>query len=129
MADEPVLQMSESGEWVQYLQQMLQHNGYWSAEADGQFGEPLADAVKEFQGAWGLTTDGVVGPVTWGKLTGKVEEFPSETSEKGEPTILISGEEYPELTFLLSCETWEDWAEAIGLDVEFLQSDDDEVSV
>lgn len=70
MADEPELQKGQSGEWVQYLQQMLQQAGYWQGEADGEFGDDLEQAVMQFQSAYGLTADGMVGASTWSALTG-----------------------------------------------------------
>jgi peptidoglycan hydrolase-like protein with peptidoglycan-binding domain len=70
MADEPELQKGQSGEWVRYLQQMLQYAGYWQGEADGQFGDELEQAVMQLQSASGLAADGVVGAGTWNALNG-----------------------------------------------------------
>jgi peptidoglycan hydrolase-like protein with peptidoglycan-binding domain len=70
MADEPELQKGQSSDWAQYLQQLLQHLGYWNGTADGTFGDDVEHAVKQFQTAYGLTADGVVRADTWAALTG-----------------------------------------------------------
>jgi hypothetical protein len=56
------LKMGSSGDNVVYLQRVL------NIKADGQFG-PITDrAVRAFQAARGLKVDGIVGPITWGRL-------------------------------------------------------------
>jgi peptidoglycan hydrolase-like protein with peptidoglycan-binding domain len=84
VADEPQLQKGESGEWVQYLQQLLQPAGYWSGDADGTFGDELEQAVMQFQSARGLSADGVVSETTWAALTGETAD--ASTSTEGEST-------------------------------------------
>ena len=71
MAGEPELRAGISSEWVQYLQQLLQHYGYWSGAADGSFGEDLESAVRALQEAYGLPATGVVDASTWSLLTGE----------------------------------------------------------
>ena len=56
-----------------YIQELLNViNRYNSAipavEADGIFGPATRDAIYAFQNAYGLTVDGIVGPLTWEKL-------------------------------------------------------------
>lgn len=89
MADEPALQKGQSGEWVQYLQQMLQHVGYWQGETDGEFGDDLEQAVMQFQAAYGLTADGMVGASSWSALNGGG----SSDSGSGDASGSGSGEE------------------------------------
>jgi peptidoglycan hydrolase-like protein with peptidoglycan-binding domain len=56
------LKMGSTGDNVVYLQRVL------NIKADGQFG-PITDrAVRAFQAARGLKVDGIVGPITWGRL-------------------------------------------------------------
>ena len=69
MANEPDLQKGQSGEWVQYLQQMLQYVGYWQGAVDGEFGDALEQAVIQLQTAYGLTANGVADAATWTALT------------------------------------------------------------
>lgn len=58
---------SESGD-VWELQYRLQMLGYYKDDLDGTYGSNTAKAVKQFQRNYGLTADGVVGPMTWKKL-------------------------------------------------------------
>lgn len=62
-----LLRVGSSGAAVKTLQQALANKGY-SLSADGAFGPITQSAVKSFQSSQGIAVDGVVGPVTWGKL-------------------------------------------------------------
>jgi hypothetical protein len=62
----PTLRKGSSGNDVALLQQRL-----GLSPADGAFGPMTDAAVRRFQGAHGLATDGVVGPQTWGALLGQ----------------------------------------------------------
>ena len=62
------LRYGNSGEDVAYVQRRLIELGYLSGTADGQFGSVTLAAVKAFQRANGLTTDGVAGTKTYGVL-------------------------------------------------------------
>jgi hypothetical protein len=70
-ADKPVLRKGDKGSAVTALQRALMT---WSGFAlprygmDGDFGKETRDWVKKFQKAMGIGVDGIVGPVTWGKL-------------------------------------------------------------
>lgn len=132
MADEPELVKYQSGEWVQYLQQLLANAGYWSQDADGEFGDDLEQAVMQLQSAYGLSGDGVVRADTWGVLTGEggqsSEDGGQSSEDPDERQVLINGEDIPELLFLVSFDSWEDWATAIGLDLDWLQTDDELIS-
>lgn len=82
MADEPELQKNQSGKWVQYLQQLLQHAGYWSGEANREFNDQLELVVMQFQNAYGISADGVVRQDTWDALTGSSSG--DESGEEGQ---------------------------------------------
>jgi hypothetical protein len=56
------------GEAIRELQQQLKALGYDPGPSDGVYGEQTADAVRRFQKASGLSSDGIVGPQTWGWL-------------------------------------------------------------
>ncbi len=57
-----------SGSDVTVLQALLYARGMYYGGFDGHFGDEVDTAVRQFQREQGLTADGVVGPLTWGKL-------------------------------------------------------------
>jgi peptidoglycan/xylan/chitin deacetylase (PgdA/CDA1 family) len=84
------LRLGSTGTLVQQLQQALVGKGY-SLAVDGVFGPMTQNAVMSFQSSVGITSDGVVGPVTWSKLgtsSGSVSGGSSSASYSG---ILKSG--------------------------------------
>lgn len=66
--DDPGLCNGMNGNDTVVLQAILMARGWPVHCADGAFGLYLEDIVKEFQEAYGLTADGIVGPKTWAKL-------------------------------------------------------------
>ena len=50
---------------VQNVQERLADLGYYTGEVSGVYDKATAEAVRAFQEAYGLTADGVVGPITW----------------------------------------------------------------
>ncbi len=81
------LQRGSRGDNVYYIQELLRViNRYNSAvpavESDGIFGVNTRDAIYAFQSAYGLTVDGIVGPLTWEKLNAVYGE-----AEDGLPTL------------------------------------------
>ncbi|KZE45154.1 spore cortex-lytic enzyme [Brevibacillus parabrevis] len=58
---------SESGD-VWDLQYRLQILGYYQDKLDGSFGANTAQAVRQFQKAYGLPADGIAGENTWRSL-------------------------------------------------------------
>ena len=61
------LKLGDKGEEVKSLQSKLIAKGY-KLVADGDFGNKTLEAVKDFQNRNGLTSDGIVGRMTWSKL-------------------------------------------------------------
>ena len=64
----PTIRRGSTGPYVKLLQELLQLRGYL-LDADGVFGPVTEQYVKNFQKANKLEVDGVVGPLTWKKLT------------------------------------------------------------
>ncbi len=51
------------------IQTALKNAGFDPGSIDGKIGPKTKKAIKDFQGANGLTADGKVGPKTWAKLS------------------------------------------------------------
>ena len=70
--DHPRLEEFDRGQWVQYAQERLQYHGYEPQDhkIDGFFGPMTKEAVRDFQGHWGLETTGVIDEQTWTLLEG-----------------------------------------------------------
>lgn len=63
-----ILTLGSEGEDVREFQAVLALLGYYSGEITGRFDLATAQAAQSFQASANLVTDGVVGPVTWGRL-------------------------------------------------------------
>lgn len=85
--DHPTLRKGDSGPDVVYLQTLLCDVGV-TLTADGKFGSKTENAVKDFQRAYGLTVDGVVGPATWDAL----EKATSHNPDNDEDGAIIPDE-------------------------------------
>ena len=64
----PMVSYGSRGDAVRKLQELLNALGYDCGSVDGIFGSKTYAAVLAFQKANGLGADGIVGPLTWGKL-------------------------------------------------------------
>ena len=60
----------DAGPAVKTVQGLLRDLGYYTKDVEGKFGYSTYQAVVKYQKDMGLKVDGVVGPVTWGALTG-----------------------------------------------------------
>ena len=52
---------------------------------DGQYSRSTVRAVSDFQGANGLTADGLVGPATWAAFSGEKPAAKKKAAPKKEP--------------------------------------------
>ena len=80
------VKFGDSGPGVIKIQKALVAQGY-KVTADGKFGAKTQAAVKAFQTKNGLTSDGVVGPKTWAKLSAS----PTTTTVKGGTSTTVKG--------------------------------------
>lgn len=71
--DHPRLEEFDRGQWVLYAQQRLQHHGFEPQDhkIDGYFGPMTKEAVRDFQGTYGLEVTGVIDERTWELLEGE----------------------------------------------------------
>ena len=74
---QPTIELNSTGPVVRWAQYLLVRQTLSYPDIDGIFGPKTRDAVKEFQGAHGLTVDGIVGPNTWAALGGNRTEPPT----------------------------------------------------
>ena len=65
----PVVRIGDHGPAVKTAETTLHKLGYYHGSIDSVFGPELLYAVKSFQGHYGLAQDGIVGALTWGKLS------------------------------------------------------------
>lgn len=87
------MRMGSQGEYVMVLQRVLQYLSIFypqiaRIEEDGNFGNVTRNAVVAFQSMFGLTPDGVVGPLTWSEL---MKRYVSATERSKTPP-------YPDIT-------------------------------
>lgn len=64
------IKQGSNGDAVRAAQQLLRGKYNYPIAVDGAFGPATAQAVKDFQASKGITSDGIVGPITWQKLIG-----------------------------------------------------------
>lgn len=124
--DTPMLNKNDRGEAVTKLQRLLIAAGYSCGYcgADGIYGDDTYVAVCAFQKAAGLTADGIVGPLTWGKLSAKSESKPSTpektpTPEKTEKPVTPVKPEATEIKLPVSFDTIKNGSK--GMEVKTLQ--------
>lgn len=77
MPTPPTIAEGATGPTVRWAQYLLVRRTLSYQQIDGIFGPVTKAAVEQFQQYSGITVDGVVGPVTWGKLGGDGPEPPT----------------------------------------------------
>jgi len=80
-----IIRVGDRGESVRQIQSCLnrvslRHPSIQRLTEDGIFGPRTFDAVVAFQRIFGLSPDGVVGPITWGRLA---QECPGDSGGGG----------------------------------------------
>jgi peptidoglycan hydrolase-like protein with peptidoglycan-binding domain len=77
MATPPTISVGATGPVVRWAQYLLVRRTLNDNQIDGIFGPVTKAAVEEFQRESMITVDGIVGPVTWGKLGGDGPQPPT----------------------------------------------------
>ncbi len=75
---------------VELLQVALNRAGLYASPPDGIFGPITRNAVLRFQRTRGLEADGIVGPLTWGRLMPFLTGYVKHTVRAGETMYLLS---------------------------------------
>ena len=78
-----LLKNGSTGSDVGVIQNNLKMLGYDPLVIDCEFGENTTNAVKEFQGANGLVSDGIVGDYTWNLLLDMIRVIQSKLNSNG----------------------------------------------
>lgn len=81
----PVVRSGSHGPAVSQAERQLKMLGLYHGGIDGDFGPQLLSSVRKFQGQHGLAQDGVIGPLTWGRLSAAVSS--PETTTNASPTF------------------------------------------
>lgn len=84
------LSAGDTGALVELLQLALIRSGFLSGEPDGIFGPKTEDAVKRFQLAFNLSTDGIAGEKTFSELEKYITGYYIKTVSKGETLWTIA---------------------------------------
>lgn len=69
MAGEPTLNSGDTGDWVTYLQQLLEHLGLGSGFTPGVFDDATASVVRQAQQQYSVPVTGTCDDATWAALT------------------------------------------------------------
>lgn len=104
------LAIGSEGEEVRELQEALIKLNYLSGKADGIYGEKTEEAVRHFQGIYGLTVDGLAGARTQSKLFSVANSKQTTTTTiassgvfKGNYATLHTGDNEERVRILESC--------------------------
>jgi len=87
------IRVGATGESVRLIQQAINRlvplypGRLWRISEDGIFGNGTRDAVMAFQSIFGLSVDGVVGPMTWDRLMREAASLGIRTFELGEIVV------------------------------------------
>lgn len=87
-----VLMLGSQRQAVNDVQEKLNKLGFDCGAIDGIYGPITRSAVIKFQESGGLVPDGLVGPMTWGKLFGfNLGNFQQNVGYNSSSTLLVSG--------------------------------------
>jgi Putative peptidoglycan binding domain len=125
-----VLLEPATGEWLQYLQQLLEQNGYWSGGVMAEYGSEVEQAVIAFQKDHGLKVDGAVRGETWAALAVAADEEPLRNSVWPKDTREAWRKEFPELYALAISDDFADYVRrVVGIDTAVFEDEAGETAL
>jgi peptidoglycan hydrolase-like protein with peptidoglycan-binding domain len=87
MTTPPTISEGATGPNVRWAQYLLVRRTLSDNQIDGIFGAVTMTAVEQFQAQVNITVDGIVGPVTWGKLGGDGPQPPTLSEGSQGPVV------------------------------------------
>jgi peptidoglycan hydrolase-like protein with peptidoglycan-binding domain len=85
-----IISVGATGDDVKRLQRALARTQNWNpfGPINGIFDSSLQQSVENYQKSYGLTVDGIVGPLTWAKLPSYREASPTLRNGSGGPAVV-----------------------------------------
>ena len=86
-----LLRVGATGPQVELMQLALGREGALREAPDGIFGRRTLAALKDYQQRWGLSPDGIAGPLTWASLRPWLTGYRRVTLKEGDTFFKLAG--------------------------------------